>query len=117
MGFGVIHLQPVLDERTDVALDTPKPRHYRENRLDGENGRTAGGRRLDRLTGRLLKDSGQVKGEKIKTRLRCKLNPIEHLPGRAHPGAEHRAVGRRLMVRVVRRMRDRLRIDESVQQK
>lgn len=48
--------------------------------------------------------------------LRGELDSVEHLPGGAHPGTENRAVGGGLVMRVVRRMRDRLRIDEPAQQ-
>lgn len=40
-------------------------------------------------------------------------NTIKHCPGITHPGAEHRAVGGRLMMSVVPGVLDRLRLGQS----
>jgi hypothetical protein len=63
-----------------------------------------------------LKIRDEIEGQKIEVRLRNELDSIQHVPGGTHPGTEGGAVGRGLMVRVVRLVLDRLRIADAIQE-
>lgn len=84
-----------------------------QRRLQRERGRGAAGRRLAQLTRGL----SHIKkcAERNQTEFGVKRNhrAVEQRPGGAHPGAEHGAMGRSLVMGMVSGMLDRLSLRQS----
>ena len=60
------------------------------------------------------RNTGQ--GDRTDVSVEAERNPFEHLPGRAHPGAQCRRVGRSLVMRMVRGVGHRLGIHQPAEE-
>jgi len=78
--------------------------------------RTAGGRCWKNGTRGCLKNRKTGQSDRTDGRLDVERDPFEHLPRRAHPGAEGSCVGRSLVMRMMRSVGDRLGINQRAEE-